>query len=312
MKHWNSMAEVPAGISPTAVTIGKFDGVHLGHRALLKATIDFATAHKLQSVCVTFDRHPAALFAPEKLRPALTGPTQKSELIASQGIDALLVLPFDRALADLPAADFIRDILVGQLNAKHVVLGQGFHFGAGGAGDEHLLRELGDELGFTVETVAPVLVDGERVSTSLIRDYLDEGNVSKAEQLLGRRHRTLGMVEHGLKLGRQLGFPTANLSRDSEGFLPLDGVYAGWLHSEGVRYPAALSIGINETIQAVPRLIEAHVLDRKDLDLYDKTVDVEYVAFLRPAAKFNGIDALIAAIGDDCDKIRAILERDRV
>jgi riboflavin kinase/FMN adenylyltransferase len=148
-----------------------------------------------------------------------------------------------------------------------------------------------------------VEVDGMRVSTSTIRNLLDAGNVEAAAKLLGRLHRTTGMVEHGLKLGRQLGFPTANLSRESEGFLPLDGVYAGWLYCDGQRYPAALSVGINETITAVPRLIEAHVLGRKDLDLYDKVVNVEYVSFIRPAAKFDGMDTLIQAIQADCDEI---------
>jgi riboflavin kinase/FMN adenylyltransferase len=148
-----------------------------------------------------------------------------------------------------------------------------------------------------------VEVDGMRVSTSTIRNLLDAGNVEAAAKLLGRLHRTTGMVEHGLKLGRQLGFPTANMSRESEGFLPLDGVYAGWLYCDGQRYPAALSVGINETIQAVPRLIEAHVLGRKDLDLYDKVVDVDYVSFIRPAAKFDGMETLIQAIQADCDEI---------
>jgi len=307
MLHWTNLDQVPVGCAPTVITIGKFDGVHLGHQALLAATTEFAGANQLQSVCLTFDRHPDALLAPQQLRQALTGPTQKSELIAASGIGALLVLPFDRALADMTATDFVETVLVRGLNARHVVLGEGFRFGAKGQGDEALLRSLGEIHGFTVASVPPVVIDGDRVSTSRVRNLLDEGNVTAAARLLGRRHHTLGVVEHGLKLGRQLGFPTANLSRDSEGFLPLDGVYAGWLSCEGQRYPAALSVGINETIQAVPRLLEAHVLDRKDLDLYDRVVDVEYVQFLRPAAKFNGIEELITAIADDCERIRYIL-----
>lgn len=307
MLHWTDLSQIPAACAPTVVTIGKFDGVHLGHQALLAAATSFAAAEGLQSVCLTFDRHPDALFAPDRLRPALTGPTQKAELIEAAGIGALLVLPFDRQLADMPAEDFVREVLVRGLNAKHVVLGEGFRFGAGGAGDEALLRSIGLESGFTVETVAPVTVAGQRVSTSVVRQLLDEGNVVQASQLLGRLHSTRGLVEHGLKLGRQLGFPTANLSRESEGFLPLDGVYAGWLYCDGQRYPAALSVGINETIQAVPRLLEAHVLDRHDLDLYNRVVNVEYVEFLRPALKFDGLETLISAITDDCNRIRAIL-----
>jgi riboflavin kinase/FMN adenylyltransferase len=307
MQVWKSLAEVPESLGQTAVTVGKFDGVHLGHRALLRGATMAAKIAGYSSVCLTFDKHPDALLAPERVRPALTGETQKLDLLAEAGIDATLQLPFDEHLAGLTPREFVEQVLVEKLHAKHVVVGDDFRFGARGSGDVRALAEFGIEFGFAVEVVAPVLVHGRRVSTSLVRDLLDEGDVVQAAQLLGRLHSTRGVVEHGLKLGRQLGFPTANLSRDSEGFLPLDGVYAGWLHSDGERYPAALSVGINETIQAVPRLLEAHVLDRKDLDLYDKVVNVEYVEFLRPAAKFDGIDALIAAIHADCDQIRNIL-----
>jgi riboflavin kinase/FMN adenylyltransferase len=307
MQVWKSLAEVPESLGQTAVTVGKFDGVHLGHRALLRGATMAAKIAGYSSVCLTFDKHPDALLAPERVRPALTGETQKLDLLAEAGIDATLQLPFDEHLAGLTPREFVEQVLVEKLHAKHVVVGDDFRFGARGSGDVRALAEFGIEFGFAVEVVAPVLVHGRRVSTSLVRDLLDEGDVVQAAQLLGRLHSTRGVVEHGLKLGRQLGFPTANLSRDSEGFLPLDGVYAGWLHSDGERYPAALSVGINETIQAVPRLLEAHVLDRKDLNLYDKVVNVEYVQFLRPAAKFDGIDALIAAIHADCDQIRNIL-----
>jgi riboflavin kinase/FMN adenylyltransferase len=201
-------------------------------------------------------------------------------------------------------------VLVTALNAQVVCVGEDFRFGAQGSGTVATLIQLGRQFGFEVKVVDAVSVNGQRVSTSLIRNLLDEGDVTGAEALLGRRHQTVGMVEHGLKLGRQLGFPTANLSRDSEGYLPLDGVYAGWLYSDGVRYPAALSVGINETIQAVPRLIEAHVLGTKEIDLYDKVVTVEYVRFLRRAAKFDGIEALIKAIGEDCDQIAEILSHE--
>ena len=310
MNTFNSIAQLPADFGPTAVTIGKFDGVHLGHQALLASTAQYARQRGLQSACVTFDRHPDALFAPDRVRQALTGPTQKAAHIAAAGVDALLVLSFDQALAQLSPEQFVHQILVDGLNAKHLVVGQDFRFGAQGAGDVETLAGLGLQFGFSVDVIPPVVVSGHRVSTSLIRDLLDQGNVTEAAKLLGRRHTTLGVVEHGLKLGRQLGFPTANLSRESEGFLPLDGVYAGWLDCEGQRYPAALSVGINETIQAVPRLIEAHVLDRKDLDLYDKVVNLEYVQFLRPALKFSGIEELISAIGADCDQIRKILDED--
>jgi riboflavin kinase/FMN adenylyltransferase len=308
--QWSSIGEVPEDLGPTVVSIGKFDGIHLGHRALMKVAVEQAEALGAASAVITFDRHPLALLNPAALKLPLIGAHQKAKLIQAAGIDALLTLPFDEALSQLTATEFVENILVKTMNAKVVVVGVDFRFGKGGAGTPDLLAELSLIHGFTLHIVPPVMVNGERVSSSLVRELLDAGNVERVTSLLGRRHETTGLVEHGLKLGRQLGFPTANMSRNSEGYLPLDGVYAGWLYSDGVRYPAALSIGINDTIQAVPRLMEAHVLNRKDLDLYDKTVTVEYVAFVRPSVKFSGIETLIAAIQADCHKIQGILDLD--
>jgi riboflavin kinase/FMN adenylyltransferase len=166
---------------------------------------------------------------------------------------------------------------------------------------------LGREFGFEVQSVPALKIDGERVSTTRVRKLLDEGNVVGAAKLLGRNHVTRGVIEHGLKIGRTIGFPTANMSRQCEGYLPLDAVYAGWLYCEGEKYPAALSVGINETFQAVPRLIEAHVLDRLDLDFYDKVVSLEYVDYVRPSVKFDGVESLVAEINRDLDKIRVLL-----
>jgi len=294
-------------LGPTAVTIGKFDGIHRGHQALINELISAASAHNLTSALVTFDRHPDALLNPANLKWPLIGPRQKANLIADLGVDALLTLQFDEALAAQPAADFIQEKLVDSLNAKIVIVGEDFRFGAGGQGDVDLLHELGQQLGFEVRVIPSATEDGLKVSTSVIRELLDRGDVAGAAKLLGRVHTTVGVIEHGLKIGRTIGFPTANMSRDAEGYLPLDGVYAGWLVVDGVKHPAAHSVGINETFQAVPRLVESHVLDRKDLDLYDKVVTLEYVDFIRPSAKFNGVEALVDEINRDLDKMRVIL-----
>jgi riboflavin kinase/FMN adenylyltransferase len=228
-------------------------------------------------------------------------------LVSDAGLDALLTLKFDDALAHQSAEGFVQETLVDGLDAKIVIVGEDFRFGAGGAGDVALLHGMGQQLGFEVRVIPSATVAGVKVSTSAIRDLLDQGDVVKAAELLGRIHTTVGIVEHGLKIGRTIGFPTANMSRDAEGYLPLDGVYAGWLVADGVRYPAAHSVGINETFQAVPRLVESHVLDRKDLDLYDKVVTLEYVDFVRPSAKFDGVDSLVDEINRDLGKIRIIL-----
>ena len=294
-------------LGATAVTIGKFDGIHRGHSALIEELLAVAKQHELTSVLVTFDRHPDALLNPTNLKWPLIGPHQKAELVAAAGVEALVTLTFDDDLAKLTAEQFIQEVLVDRLQVKIVIVGEDFRFGAGGAGDVTLLRDLGQQLGFEVRVIPSATVAGVKVSTSAIRGLLDEGNVAKAAELLGRTHTTVGEVEHGLKIGRTIGFPTANMSREAEGYLPLDGVYAGWLIADGVRYPAAHSVGINETFQAVPRLVESHVLDRKDLDLYDKVVTLEYVDFVRPSAKFDGVDSLVAEINRDLDKIRLIL-----
>jgi riboflavin kinase/FMN adenylyltransferase len=299
---------VPQDFADTAVTIGKFDGVHLGHQALLARVVDLAEENLFAAVALTFDRHPDALLNPDQCKLPLIGPAQKNILLAENGIDATLTLTFDEALAEMSPAEFVETILVKTLKAKIVVVGEGFRFGHKGAGNVEVLRELGSRFGFRVFVIPQVTVGGEPVSTTRIRTLLDEGKVVAAAALLGRNHITTGIIEHGLKIGRTIGFPTANMSRDCEGFLPLDGVYAGWLYVDDQKLPAAHSVGINETFQAVPRLVESFVLDRKDLDLYDKTVTLEYVEFIRPAAKFDGVESLVAEINRDIEKIRKVLE----
>jgi riboflavin kinase/FMN adenylyltransferase len=305
---WSSVSEVPEDFANTAVTIGKFDGIHLGHQALLSRVVDLAEENLFAAVALTFDRHPDALLNPADCKLPLIGPAQKTVLFAEQGIDATLTLTFDEALAAMSPSVFVESILVNSLKAKIVVVGEGFRFGHKGGGDVEVLRELGSRFGFRVFVIPHITVGGEAVSTTRIRDLLNEGKVMAASTLLGRNHITTGVIEHGLKIGRTIGFPTANMSRDCEGFLPLDGVYAGWLYVEDEKFPAAHSVGINETFQAVPRLVESFVIDAPaGLDLYDKTVTLEYVEFIRPAAKFDGVEALVAEINRDIEKIRKVL-----
>ena len=304
MQILTSLSEIPAGLGPTAVTIGKFDCIHLGHQALFAEVVDAAANQNLVPTVVTFDRHPDHLLRPERAKLPILGPGQKAELIAGFGVATMLQLEFNQELADLTPEQFVKQILVDGLNAKLVLVGEGFRFGNQGSGNFVSLKALGDTHGFEVVELKRVHLDGEVVSTTLVRDLLDLGNVKLVNKMLGRVHEVRGIVEHGLKIGRTIGFPTANIARDAEGYLPLDGVYAGWLISEGIRYPAAHSVGINETFQAVPRLVESHVLDETELDLYDKVVSLEFVDFVRPAAKFDGVEALVAQINLDLDVVR--------
>jgi riboflavin kinase/FMN adenylyltransferase len=315
-------SEVPAGFGPSVVAIGKFDGVHSGHRAVIaRARVD-AEASGARVVAVTFDRNPLALLRPEICPDSLVGVDQKLRLLADAGVDATLMLTFDRALADLGAREFVEHVLVGALGVRIVMVGADFRFGRGGAGDAGLLRELGAEFGFEVDVVDDVrAIDaGRRVSSTWVRELLDGGDAAGAARLLGRPHAVRGEVVHGLKRGRALGFPTANLSPDLEGFVPAEGVYAGWLVDEGipgggaaeprstVRYPAAISVGTNPTFDDVEvRQVEAYVLDETELDLYGHVVEVEFVARIRGMVAFEGVDALIEQMADDVVRVRGEL-----
>jgi riboflavin kinase/FMN adenylyltransferase len=301
-------ADVPADFGPTAVTIGKFDGVHAGHRAVIERLRSVAVERGLATAVVTFDRHPLALLRPELCPPSLVSNAQRLELLASTGVDAVLMLTFDRALSDLSADEFVTSILVDALRARVVLVGADFRFGAGGRGTVDTLVELGRVHGFDVVVIADIEPDGHRrVSSTWIRELLEDGRVREAAGLLGSLPTLRAMVVHGAQRGRTLGYPTANLSRDVEGHVPADGVYAAWLTFDGVRYPAAVSVGNNPTFGGVPeKQVEAHVLDQS-LDLYDRVVEVSFVDYVRGMVKFSGADELAAQMRSDEQRIREVL-----
>lgn len=310
-------SEVPPDFGPCVVAIGKFDGVHAGHRAVLeRARVDAATGARV--VAVTFDRNPLSVLRPEICPESLIGATQKIQLLAETGIDATLMLTFDRELAALSPREFVEHVLVDALGVRTVLVGDDFRFGRGGAGDPAVLAELGEEFGFRVDVVGDVRSQhaDRRVSSTWIRELLSDGDVESASKLLGRPHAVWGEVVHGLKRGRELGYPTANLSTALEGFVPADGVYAGWLVDEGsadglrsgTRYPAAISVGVNPTFDDVhARQVEAYVLDETELDLYGHRVEVQFVARIRGMVAFSGIEPLRAQMADDVRRVRASL-----
>jgi riboflavin kinase/FMN adenylyltransferase len=308
VKVFRSLDEVPHDFGPSAVTIGKFDGVHSGHRAVIATLDEVADAQDLTPTVITFDRNPLELLAPEKCPPALTGIDQKLDLLAGTGVAATLLLTFDRHTADLSPEAFVESILVDRLHARVVLVGADFRFGARGAGDVAKLEQLGEKFGFVVRLIDDVRPEGDRrVSSTWIRELLADGDVAHAARLLGHIPSVRGIVVHGAARGRELGYPTANLSPESEGLIPQDGVYAGWLTDEGVRYPAAISVGNNPTFEGVPqKQVEAYVLD-EDLDLYDHRVEIAFVERIRGMVAFSGIDPLIAQIAADVERARAIL-----
>jgi riboflavin kinase / FMN adenylyltransferase len=303
-----SAAEVPAGFGPSAVTIGKFDGVHGGHRAVIERLRAVAGERGLEPVVVTFDRHPMSLLRPEACPETLVSNDQKRELLAQTGIAATLILTFDRELSELSAEDFVTSIVVDALHARVVLVGADFRFGAKGVGTVALLKELGRAHDFEVMVIEDVTPGGQRrVSSTWIRELLAEGRVDEAAALMGSLPTVRGVVVHGQNRGRSLGIPTANLSPQIEGYVPADGVYAAWLTTNGARYPAAVSVGNNPTFEGVPdKQVEAHLLDQ-ELQLYGETVEIAFVARVRAMEKFADAGALAAQMQLDVRNIAEIL-----
>ena len=297
------------------VTIGAYDGVHLGHRTVIGLVRQRAAERGLRSAVVTFDRHPASVVRPESAPRLLTDLEQKLELLAETGIDYCLVITFDEARSKETAEDFVQEVLVDCLNARDVVVGEDFHFGHRRAGNVPLLRKLGAELGFEVDGIELVGPDGRPgsedvlVSSTRIRHALVEGELTVANQLLGRDYQVRGVVALGDKRGRELGFPTANVSVPGEILLPADGIYAGWFERpDGSVHPSAVYLGRRPTfyVEAHVSLLEAHLLDF-DGDLYDEHVKVRFVARVRGDAKFDSVEALVQQTRRDVDRAREIL-----
>jgi riboflavin kinase/FMN adenylyltransferase len=319
VQFFDGLSAVPQGFGPSAVTIGKFDGVHAGHRAVIAALKEVAAERGLVSTVVTFDRHPLSVLNPAKCPDALVSIAQKDELLEATGLDATLMLTFDRAFSEQTPEEFVSAVLVDALHARVVLVGADFRFGNKGRGDFAMLQRLGPELGFEVQLIPEAKFgaegaestagadDARRASSTWIRELLGAGDVARATELLGRMPSLRSIVVHGEQRGRELGYPTANLSPDLEGLIPADGVYACWATIDGVRYGAAVSIGNNPTFAGVPqKRVEAHLLDQ-DLDLYGKSIELEFVRYIRSMEKFDSVDALVAQMHRDDDDIRAEL-----
>lgn len=313
MHVWRSLQDIPADLGRTVVTLGNFDGVHLGHRAVLGQVVERARAEGLAAVAVTFDPHPIAVLFPERAPQQLVSLGQRTDLLAGTGLDAALVLPFTREFARLTPEEFVRQVFVDALHGAVVVVGQDTRFGVRNSGDVGTLLELGDRLGFEVVALEDV-GEGGRWSSSMVRTQLAQGDVEAAAAVLGRAPAVRGTVVHGDHRGRELGYPTANLSQDPEGLVPADGVYAGWVHRLDVPdddpdrcLPAAISIGTNPTFDGAQRRVEAYVLDRTDLDLYGERVSYDLVRRLRPTIRYDAIEPLLAQMEQDVAQCRAIL-----
>ncbi len=300
--------EPPPGGS--AVTIGAYDGVHLGHRALLATLTDRSHELGLSTAVVTFDRHPATVVRPESAPAVLTDLEQKLELLAESGIDRTVVIPFDRARADETAEAFVGEVLVTSLGAKLVVVGEDFHFGHGRKGNVDLLTTLGREFGFEVRGIGLTGMDSDPVSSTRIRGLVAAGDVAGAAALLGHLHQVRGIVAHGDgRGGAVLGFPTANVDVPADIALPGDGIYAGYYdRPDGSRHRAAISVGRRPTFYeaAAQPLVEAYLLDFEG-DLYDESARVSFQDRLREERRFESVSELVAQMHKDVDQARSLL-----
>lgn len=295
----------------SVVTIGVFDGVHLGHIALLETAVGLARSEGMQAAAITFFPHPKSVIRGLAM-PLLATVPRRSRLLQQRGIERVVVCEFDKARSEQSPQDFIDELLIGTLDAAIVVVGEGFRFGKGAAGNAQTLRDAG----LIVHELPIVGASGDRVSSTRIRGTLAEGDVADAQRLLGRPHRLEGVVVHGNARGREIGYPTANLAVADGLLIPADGIYAGWLVRGEIAHgfdgddllPAAISIGTNPTFDDVfERRVEAYVLDRGDLDLYGEYLAFDFHARIRGTMKFDGLDPLLEAMARDVDTARSLL-----
>ena len=299
---------MPEALRGGVIALGNFDGFHLGHQAVAGEAVRWARETGRPAIIATFDPHPVRYFKPDASPFRLTTLDQREALFMAAGADAMLVFAFDGAMAGMTADAFVRDLLGAQLGAAAVVTGEDFTFGRARGGNVGVLRDVGAEAGIATRTVGPVLLDGEVVSSSRIRDALVAGDPQEAARLLTRPFAIKGPVQHGDKVGRTINFPTANLDIGSY-LRPRYGIYAvtGKL-PDGRVLQGAANIGIRPTFDPPKELLEPHFFDFSG-DLYGQEIEVAFHHFLRGEAKFDGLDALVAQMARDCDEARRLLNQ---
>ncbi len=305
---YRNLAETPDDFGPCAITIGNFDGVHCGHRAILRRVIAVAREEGLKSAVLTFDPHPSKLLTPARAPRLLTTMEERAQIILGQGIDEILILPFTREIAALEPEDFVREILVDKLKARAVLVGANFHFGKRAAGHAETLQELGDRLSFETEIIEPVVWRKRLISSSEIRRLIEAGDVSNARRLLGRPYALAGRVVPGEGRGSKQTVPTLNLDITAE-VLPRNGVYVSRTREDGEReWPSITNVGFRPTFDGHSRTIETYLLSELDGPAPDQ-ISVEFLRWVRDERKFESADALKAQILRDVDRAQAYFRR---
>jgi riboflavin kinase / FMN adenylyltransferase len=308
MKLLQSVEELSSVTGPIHLAIGVFDGIHLGHQSVINRAITAAARGGDTSVVLTFHPHPVRVLRPEKAPRLLTSTQHKTVLIEQLGVNALLIQEFSLAFSRTPPRDFVLQLLTHAKRLQTICVGEGWSFGANRSGSVDLLRELAASEGFTLDIVEPVIVDGDVVSSTRVREAVERGELEHAAKLLGRPFTVLGTVTKGNHLGRQLGFPTANLRAHNEQFPP-NGVYAVKAWHKTKEYGGVVNIGIRPTLEQTKgeRILEIHLFDF-DQDIYGDEVEVSFLEYLRPEKKFDGLTQLKEQIGRDAAVAREIYQ----
>ena len=306
MKLIKGMGDIPDEFRDAFVTIGNFDGVHLGHRFIFKTLIQEARQENRKAVVITFDPHPKKILHPDR-RPfyLITTLEEKIRFIEKQGIDALMVIPFTLAFSESTAEEFVRRILWDALHIRKILIGHDYTFGRNKAGNESLLTAFGNKLGFEVGIINAFKINNTVVSSTRLRYAILEGDVKKAGAILGRPYNLSGIVIEGSRRGGTLGFPTANI-KPVKVLIPANGVYAAIIHMEGNRCQGVLNIGVNPTFADEKLSIEVHLLDFND-NIYGKNLDILFIDRIRDEKKFEGPEKLVEQIKQDIDQARSLL-----
>ncbi|MDK2984954.1 MAG: riboflavin kinase / adenylyltransferase [Clostridia bacterium] len=303
MKVINNVSAIPKSLYGSYLALGNFDGVHKGHQQLIKRCISLASQNKCKSVVVTFHPHPQFVLQNNKLEGLLTTRKVKEKILSNLQVDFAVFLPFSKKMAALSPEAFVTNVLMEYFKPQGIVIGFNYTFGKDGIGNKDKLKEIGEEFGFQVETVPPVYINGEIVSSSLIREKIKNGNITMAKNYLGYYPCLFGKVVSGEKRGRELGFPTANILPEHQALLPKHGVYSTQIEIDGEKYYSITNVGIKPTFGKYETSVETHILNFSG-DIYNKQVNLNFIERLRDEQRFSSKEELITQIKKDIEKAR--------